>query len=197
MIIAAVDSGYLNIGNYYIFKGVIFYYIYENDELFDKKYEFEIRNLSKIQDIYNIENHRIKLEAELANRANADIVLLDGKLDNTFEKYIENKHRRYWIPKVIYNNEQYFENDDKKIIKMLGFYRIETFIENQEYIDNDISIIKKYLLTDNIIYPFILYEADRYARVLSGIDYEYEVIEMILKNKLHERMLRNDKDLKI
>lgn len=185
MIIAGIDVGYRNIDKYYIFKGVIMYYIYDGDKLVDKRIEISKKE-AYLDSMYDVDRYRVELERELADRAIADYILIDGHLDSRFFS-IRNRINRFWIPKRVETQEIYIDSDI--IVRTFGKegfrYRIETFPDNRDSLESLIKLLN----TSTIIYPFILAEADRFS-IVKDREIPFNLKLLVLTGKVHRRLLR-------
>ncbi len=194
MKIAAIDVGYVNVfADVYVFKSIILYYIYEDERLINKKIVYD-RKVERSDNPKALDQIRLELEKTAIEKSDADYVLIDGNLNQYFysleKKFRENK---YWIPKTLLAKDMEEENENI-IIRTFGDdsrkYRIETFIENKDKIDDFIDVLKRYFIKTRIVYPFILHEVDKLA-VVRKSDYPAEVYIMKYILNMHDRILRD------
>ncbi|MCX8154800.1 MAG: hypothetical protein N3C61_03165 [Candidatus Micrarchaeota archaeon] len=186
MIIAGLDVGYRNIDRYYVFKSAVMYYIYDSQmSLVDKRIQIGTR-IEYLKNMYEVDNMRVMIEREVAERIEADYVLIDGSLENRFMN-MRVRRDRYWIPKRIENDV--VEEDGEIIVRSFGNqdvrYRIETFQENKDRIDSLIQLLSGSVF----VYPFILLEADKYS-VVKNSDIPINLKLLTFSNKIHRRVLR-------
>lgn len=193
MKIAAIDVGYINVfSNVYLFKAATLYYIYEQGRLIDKRLSYET-SVKTINNSKLIDEYRLELEKRAIEKCVADYVIIDGNLNPYFYSLeTEFRKNRYWIPKTLadkeYENEyviaRIFGNENRK-------YIVETFVENRENLDSFMDVLKQYLITPNIVYPYILHEVDLYS-VVRPLDYPVDLYLLRYKMRIHNRIMRDN-----